>query len=57
MRDTPGQNKANWDAMADIWFGTTALPTYGCLIPQKTSCISSRIYPRTHSLFSGGVRV
>lgn len=24
MRDTPGQNKANWDAMADIWFGTTA---------------------------------
>ena len=57
MRDTPGQNKANWDAMADIWFGTTALPTYGCLIPQKTSCTSSRIYPRTHSLFSGGVRV
>ena len=35
MRDTLGQNKASWDAMADTWFGTTALPTYGCLSPTE----------------------
>lgn len=29
------QNKASWDAMADSWFGTTALPTYGCYIPNE----------------------
>ncbi|MDR7856592.1 class I SAM-dependent methyltransferase [Tissierella sp.] len=29
------QNKKSWDAMADSWFGTTALPTYGCLIPTE----------------------
>jgi SAM-dependent methyltransferase len=29
------QNKQSWDAMADSWFGTTALPTYGCLIPTE----------------------
>lgn len=29
------QNKKSWDTMADTWFGTTALPTYGCLIPTE----------------------
>ncbi len=29
------QNKQSWDTMADSWFGTTALPTYGCLIPNE----------------------
>jgi cyclopropane fatty-acyl-phospholipid synthase-like methyltransferase len=30
------QNKNSWDAIADDWFGTTALPTYGVLIPTET---------------------
>lgn len=29
------QNKQSWDAMADSWFGTTSLPTYGCFIPSE----------------------
>ena len=29
------QNKKSWDIMADTWFGTTALPAYGCLIPTE----------------------
>jgi len=29
------QNKTSWDSIADDWFGTTALPTYGCLIPTE----------------------
>ncbi len=29
------QNKQSWDTMADSWFGTTALPVYGCLIPTE----------------------
>lgn len=29
------QNKQSWDAMADTWFGSTALPEYGCLIPDE----------------------
>ncbi len=29
------QNKESWDAMADSWFGTTALPVYGCLVPTE----------------------
>lgn len=29
------QNRASWDNMADDFFGTTALPTYGCLIPNE----------------------
>lgn len=29
------QNKQSWDAMADTWFGSTALPCYGCLIPTE----------------------
>lgn len=29
------QNKASWDAIADDWFGTTALPTYGVLVPTE----------------------
>lgn len=29
------QNKISWDTMADSWFGTTALPIYGCLIPTE----------------------
>ncbi|MCL2323763.1 MAG: class I SAM-dependent methyltransferase [Oscillospiraceae bacterium] len=27
------QNKSSWNAMADSWFGVTALPAYGCLCP------------------------
>jgi len=29
------QNKSSWDNMADDWFGTTALPVYGCLTPTE----------------------
>jgi len=29
------QNKKSWDAIADDWFGKTALPTYGVLIPSE----------------------
>lgn len=29
------QNKSSWDNIADDWFGTTALPVYGCLIPTE----------------------
>jgi cyclopropane fatty-acyl-phospholipid synthase-like methyltransferase len=29
------KNKNSWDAMADLWFGTTALPEYGCFIPSE----------------------
>ena len=29
------QNKQSWDTMADTWFGTTALPAYGCLMPTE----------------------
>jgi hypothetical protein len=29
------KNKKSWDAMADLWFGTTALPEYGCFIPNE----------------------
>ena len=29
------QNKASWDAIADDWFGTTALPAYGVMIPNE----------------------
>lgn len=29
------QNKTSWDNMADTWFGTTALPNYGCYIPGE----------------------
>lgn len=29
------QNKTSWNAMADDWFGVTALPTYGCLCPTE----------------------
>ncbi len=29
------QNKNSWDSMADSWFGTTALPVYGCYIPTE----------------------
>lgn len=29
------QNKTSWDNIADLWFGKTVLPTYGCLIPNE----------------------
>lgn len=29
------QNQQSWDAMADSWFGSTALPVYGCLVPTE----------------------
>ena len=33
--DVLTQNKSSWDTMADSWFGTTALPAYGCLVPTE----------------------
>lgn len=30
------ENKEAWDSMADDWFGTTALPTYGVLAPTES---------------------
>lgn len=33
--NTLKQNKTSWNNIADNWFGTTALPTYGCLIPTE----------------------
>lgn len=35
VNDIQIQNKYSWDAMADNWFGTTALPEYGDLIPTE----------------------
>jgi ubiquinone/menaquinone biosynthesis C-methylase UbiE len=29
------QNKAAWDSIADEWFGSTALPTYGPTLPKE----------------------
>ncbi len=29
------QNKESWDAIADSFFGVTALPAYGCFIPTE----------------------
>ena len=29
------QNKESWDAIADSFFGVTALPVYGCFIPTE----------------------
>jgi len=40
------QNKQSWDAMADSWYGTTALPTYGCLIPTEDEL---NLFPNLHS--------
>lgn len=36
------QNKQSWDTMADGWFGTTALPVYGCLAPTEEEL---RLFP------------
>lgn len=35
MNDIISQNKESWDAIADSFFGVTALPTYGCLCPSE----------------------
>lgn len=35
MQEILSQNKESWNAIADNWFGTTALPEYGCLIPDE----------------------
>lgn len=40
--DILAQNRASWDAMADSWFGSTALPVYGCLIPTENEL---RLFP------------
>mgnify|MGYP001806665725 CR=1 FL=1 len=36
QNDILSQNRNSWNAMADEWFGVTALPVYGCLIPTET---------------------
>ena len=33
--DIINQNKKSWDAIADDFFGVTALPVYGCFIPTE----------------------
>lgn len=33
--DILNQNKESWDAIADSFFGVTALPDYGCFIPNE----------------------
>lgn len=33
--DIIAQNKDSWDAIADSFFGVTALPVYGCFIPTE----------------------
>ena len=45
MSDTLAQNRASWDAMADSWFGSTALPTYGVLCPTEDEL---RLMPDLH---------
>jgi len=35
MNDILIQNKESWNAIADSFFGATALPTYGCLCPTE----------------------
>jgi len=42
MNPILAQNKASWNAMADSWFGVTALPTYGCLCPNEDEL---RLFP------------
>lgn len=39
------QNKRSWDTMADSWFGTTALPAYGCFIPTEDEL---KLFPDMH---------
>ncbi len=34
-KDILKQNKESWDAIADSFFGVTALPIYGCFIPTE----------------------
>ena len=36
MNDVLRQNQSSWNAIADAFFGVTALPEYGCLIPTET---------------------
>lgn len=35
INETIAQNKNSWDAIADDWFGTTALPIYGKKTPSE----------------------
>lgn len=35
FKDKINQNRTSWDIIADDWFGTTALPTYGVNIPNE----------------------
>lgn len=34
-KDIRKQNKESWDAIADSFFGVTALPDYGCFVPTE----------------------
>ena len=45
MSDILSQNRASWDAMADSWFGATALPAYGVLCPTEDEL---RLFPDLH---------
>ena len=35
MNDILTQDKESWNAIADSFFGITALPNYGCLCPTE----------------------
>ncbi|MDR2686182.1 MAG: methyltransferase domain-containing protein [Oscillospiraceae bacterium] len=35
MNETLQQNQTSWNAIADDWFGATALPEYGCRMPTE----------------------
>ena len=37
------QNKTSWNAIADSFFGVTALPVYGCLCPTEDDL---RLFPK-----------
>lgn len=45
MNPTILQNRHSWNAMADTWFGSTALPTYGCSIPTEDEL---HLFPYLH---------
>ena len=40
--DILAQNRESWDAIADTFFGVTALPEYGCFIPSEEEL---RLFP------------
>lgn len=54
MNPVLNQNKSSWDAMADTWFGSTALPVYGCLAPTEDEL---HLFPDLSGKKSSGYRL